>query len=168
MAEVLVLNASYEPLRLVSTRRAVVLLLQQKVEVVEPGERVIRSNSGRFAVPEVVRLLRYAAVPRNRALPCSRRAVLIRDSETCQYCGTKPGRALLTLDHVLPRAQGGTTSWENVVAACNSCNHRKANRTPEQANMQLMRQPRRPLYMTLTLINALERNDVWSKYAYQA
>jgi 5-methylcytosine-specific restriction endonuclease McrA len=117
--------------------------------------------------PLVVRMVRYVAVPRTRRLPCSRRAVLIRDRETCQYCGAQPGRAQLTIDHVLPKARGGTTEWENVVAACSPCNHRKANRTPEEAGMVLARRPHRPLYLAVALVGAMERHSVWRKYAYE-
>lgn len=166
MTDVLVLNASYEPLRIVSLRRAVTLLIQQKVELVEAAAQRLRAQGVSFAVPLVVRLVRYVAIPRSRKLPCSRRGVLARDGETCQYCGTRPGRAHLTLDHVVPRSQGGTTSWENVVAACAACNHRKANRTPLQAGMTLARQPRRPSYVAFALLGTLERHDVWQKYAY--
>ncbi|KPV50271.1 HNH endonuclease, partial [Kouleothrix aurantiaca] len=133
MTEVLVLNASYEPLRIVSVRRAMVLLLQEKAELVEAAAERLRAQGAAYAVPLVVRLVRYVAIPRTRRLPCSRRLVITRDRESCQYCGAQPGRAHLTLDHVVPRAQGGTTCWENVVAACAACNHRKANRTPAQA-----------------------------------
>src|SRR5689334_24201093 len=107
-----------------------------------------------LAVPLVVRLVRYVAIPRYRQLPCSRRGVLARDRETCQYCGAKPGRAHLTIDHVLPRAQGGMTTWENVVAACAACNHRKANRTPQQAGLALIGPPRRPIFSAFALLGA--------------
>jgi 5-methylcytosine-specific restriction endonuclease McrA len=117
-------------------------------------------------VPLVVRLVRYIAIPRHRQLPCSRRGVLARDRETCQYCGMQPGRTHLTIDHVLPRAHGGTTNWENVVAACAACNHRKANRTPQQAGMVLACMPRRPSYVAFTLLGTLERHETWQKYAY--
>ena len=167
MTDVLVLNASYEPLRLVSVRRAMILLLQEKAELVEATAQRLRAQGMAFAVPLVVRLVRYVAIPRHRQLPCSRRGVLARDRETCQYCGAQPGRAHLAIDHVLPHALGGSTIWENVVAACASCNHRKANRTPEQAGMALAGVPRRPSYVAFALLGALERHAVWQKYAYQ-
>jgi len=166
VTDVLVLNASYEPLRIVSVRRAIILLLQQKAELVEAAAQRLRAQGASFAVPLVVRLVRYIAIPRHRQLPCSRRGVLARDRETCQYCGTQPGRAHLTIDHVLPRAHGGTTNWENVVAACAACNHRKANRTPQQAGMVLASMPRRPSYVAFTLLGTLERHETWQKYAY--
>jgi 5-methylcytosine-specific restriction endonuclease McrA len=166
VTDVLVLNASYEPLRIVPVRRAIVLLLQRKAELVEAATQRLRAQGASFAVPLVVRLVRYIAIPRHRQPPCSRRGVLTRDRETCQYCGAQPGRAQLTIDHVLPRAHGGTTSWENVVAACAACNHRKANRTPQQAGMALIRLPRRPSYVAFTLLGTLERHEAWQKYAY--
>jgi 5-methylcytosine-specific restriction endonuclease McrA len=163
---VLVLNASYEPLRLVSVRRAVVLLLQEKAELVEALERRLRAGAYACDTPLVIRLVRYVAIPRRMRLPFSRRGVLARDRETCQYCGAQPGRALLTLDHVVPRAQGGRSEWENVVSACASCNHRKGGRTPEQAGMALLARPRQPSYAALVLLGELEQHHVWSKYAY--
>lgn len=163
---VLVLNASYEPFQLISVRRAVVLLLQEKAEMVEAASAQLRARALSFAVPLVIRLVRYIRVPRKMRLPCSRRGVFARDREICQYCGTQPGRSQLTMDHVIPRSQGGLTTWDNVVTACRDCNHRKGGRTPEQANMQLLSTPRQPQYMAFALLGELERHDVWRKYAF--
>jgi 5-methylcytosine-specific restriction endonuclease McrA len=163
---VLVLNASYEPLQLISVRRAVILLLQEKAELVEATAAQLRARAFSFAVPLVIRLVRYIRIPRKLKLPCSRRGVFARDRETCQYCGIQPGRSQLTMDHVLPRSQGGGTTWENVVTACRECNHRKGGRTPEQANMELMSTPRQPQYVAFALLGELERHDVWRKYAF--
>ena len=110
--------------------------------------------------------MRYIKIPRRLRLPCSRRGVLTRDRETCQYCGSQPGRSQLTVDHVLPRSRGGLTTWENVVTACRDCNHRKGGRTPEEANMLLLSKPRQPQYVAFALLGELERHDVWRKYAY--
>jgi 5-methylcytosine-specific restriction endonuclease McrA len=163
---VLVLNASYEPLQLVSVRRAVVLLLQEKAELVEAAAQHLRARAFSLEVPLVIRLVRYIRIPRRLKLPCSRRGIFARDRETCQYCGCQPGRSLLTMDHVVPRSQGGTTNWENVVTACRECNHRKGGRTPEQANMILLTTPRQPQYVAFALLGELERHDVWRKYAF--
>lgn len=163
---VLVLNASYEPLQLVSIRRAVVLLLQEKAELVEAAEQRLRAQGFSLEVPIVIRLVRYIRIPRRMRLPCSRRGVLARDRETCQYCGAQPGRLHLTVDHVLPRSRGGLTTWENVVAACRECNHRKGGRTPEEANMTLLTRPRQPQYVAFALLGELERHEIWRKYAY--
>lgn len=166
MQRVLVLNASYEPLQLVTVRRAVVLLLQEKAELVEAAQRLLQGISQQWVVPLVIRLTRYIRVPRNLRLPCSRRGVLIRDRETCQYCGEQPGRQQLTIDHVLPRSRGGSTTWTNVVTACRDCNHRKGGRTPEEARMPLLTVPRQPQYIAFALLIELERHDVWRKYSY--
>ncbi|OAN39415.1 HNH endonuclease [Chloroflexus islandicus] len=163
---VLVLNASYEPLQLISVRRALVLLLQEKAELVEAAMQHLRAQSVTYSVPLVIRLVRYIRIPRQLRLPCSRRGVFARDRETCQYCGQQPGRAHLTMDHVVPRSQGGLTTWDNVVTACRDCNHRKGGRTPEQANMVLLSTPRQPQYLAFALLGELERHDVWRKYAY--
>jgi 5-methylcytosine-specific restriction endonuclease McrA len=163
---VLVLNASYEPLQLVSVRRAVILLLQEKAEVVEAARQQLRARALSLDVPLVIRLVRYIRIPRRLKLPCSRRGVFARDRETCQYCGAQPGRAHLTMDHVVPRSQGGGTTWDNVVTACRDCNHRKGGRTPDQANMKLAVVPRQPQYVAFALLGELERHDVWRKYAF--
>lgn len=163
---VLVLNASYEPLQLISIRRAVVLLLQDKAELVEAAQQRLRARGFSLEVPVVIRLVRYIRIPRRMRLPCSRRGILVRDRETCQYCGGQPGRPHLTVDHVLPRSRGGETTWENVVAACRDCNHRKGGRTPEEANMLLLTIPRQPQFVAFALLGELERHDVWRKYAY--
>lgn len=163
---VLVLNASYEPLQLISVRRAVILLLQEKAELVEAAQQQLRARAFSLDVPLVIRLMRYIKIPRRLKLPCSRRGIFARDRETCQYCGEQPGRQHLTMDHVVPRSQGGLTTWENVVTACRECNHKKGGRTPEQANMLLMVTPRQPQYVAFALMGELERHDVWRKYAF--
>ncbi len=163
---VLVLNASYEPLQIISVRRAVVLLLQDKAELVEAAQQRLRSCTASFVAPLVIRLVKYIRIPRRMRLPCSRRGVLIRDRDTCQYCGIQPGRSQLTIDHVLPRSKGGDTTWENVVTACRDCNRKKGGRTPEEAYMPLLSTPRQPQYIAFALMGELERNDVWKKYAF--
>jgi 5-methylcytosine-specific restriction endonuclease McrA len=166
VTEVLLLNASFEPLRLVSVKKAIVLLLQEKAEVVEAAEARLRAQHAAFDVPLVSRLVRYVSVgQRSPPVPCSRRGVFIRDRETCQYCGAQPGRKRLTIDHILPRSKGGTTAWENVVAACEACNHRKGGRTPTEAGMTLRTAPAAPRYVAFALVGELERHTVWRKYA---
>ncbi|MEU7045094.1 HNH endonuclease [Streptomyces varsoviensis] len=141
MRETLVLNASFEPLATVSLRRAVVLVLQDKavVEQAHPGLRV-RAAAVELPVPRVIRLSRYVRVPFRRRAPWSRRGVLVRDQHRCAYCG----RRATTVDHVLPRSRGGGDTWLNTVAACAEDNHRKADRTPEQAGMRLLSRPFEP------------------------
>ncbi|WP_327066485.1 HNH endonuclease [Kitasatospora sp. NBC_01302] len=141
MRNTLVLNASYEPLSTVSLQRAVVLVLQDKavVEQVHPL-RAMRAAGLSVPVPRVIRLRRYVRVPFRQRAPWSRRGVLVRDQHLCAYCG----RRATTVDHVLPKSRGGADSWLNTVAACATDNQRKADRTPEQAGMALLRRPFEP------------------------
>jgi 5-methylcytosine-specific restriction endonuclease McrA len=136
----LVLNASYEPINVVPARRAIGMVIRGKacVEVASADE--VRTARGRVVVPGVVRLLTYRRVPRvNRAV--SRKSILLRDRHTCQYCGLVFAARFLTLDHVVPRSRGGASTWENLAAACSACNNRKADRTPAEAGMTLLRKP---------------------------
>lgn len=164
MNGVLVLNASYEPLNIVSVKRAIVLLLKEKAELVEAAQAKIRAERLHMDVPLVIRLVTFVPIPRRLPLPLSRRTVLARDMYTCQYCGTQPGRTELTIDHVVPRSRGGGTNWENVVAACGPCNRRKGNRTPEEAAMRLLTMPGRPRFVAVVMLGEASAHEVWSKY----
>jgi 5-methylcytosine-specific restriction endonuclease McrA len=161
--QVLVLNTTYEPLAVVTLKRAMRLLATRKAEVVEAGAALLRSARNQIATPLVVRLLRYAHTRRMRHPQVSRHLVLLRDGERCQYCGCQPVSTELTLDHIVPRAQGGPTSWENVITACRPCNARKADRTPEQAGMALRSTPR-SLALPLARKLDLASRAVWSQY----
>ncbi|MFS8781621.1 HNH endonuclease [Synechococcus sp. W55.1] len=161
MGKVLVLNASYEPLNITSWRRAVVLLLKGKAEQIEHNGRVVYGN---IPLPTVIRLRHYVHVP-HKEIPLTRRNVLYRDGHRCQYCGCFGED--LTLDHVIPRSRGGGDTWENVVSACVRCNVKKGNRTPREAGMPLLRQPRRPhstLYFEISKAVGSGSHREWSKY----
>ncbi len=166
MSRVLVLNATYEPLNVVSIRRAVLLLLKEKAEIVEAAEAWLHAERLALPMPLVIRLVYYVRIPRHFSLPLSRRTVLARDQYTCQYCQVQPGRAHLTIDHVIPRSRGGETRWENIVTACEVCNRRKGDRTPAEARMPLRRPPRRPRYLAFTLLEGARAPQEWSKYMY--
>jgi 5-methylcytosine-specific restriction endonuclease McrA len=142
MDNVLVLNASYEPLNVCSFRRAHVLVFKGRAEVVEQLDRPLRSASATFAWPHVIRLVTYVRVPRAASRKISRRVLFARDGWRCAYCGEQSGR--LTLDHVVPRSRGGDSVWENVVTSCAPCNLRKGNRLLEEAAMVLRRTPKPP------------------------
>jgi 5-methylcytosine-specific restriction endonuclease McrA len=142
VGQVLVLNASYEPLNVCTVRRAHVLVFKGKAEVLEEHELPLRSATDTFARPHVIRLVQYVRVPRAAQRKISRRALFARDEWSCVYCGTSGGR--LTLDHVVPRSRGGDSVWENVVTACAPCNLRKGDRLPEEASMTMRRLPRPP------------------------
>ena len=140
MGQVLVLNASYEPLNITTWRRAMVMMLKGKAESLEQDStRMIRRDT---MLPTVIRLRQYVRVP-FRQLPMTRRNVFYRDGHCCQYCGLNNDQ--LSIDHVIPRSRGGTDSWENVTTACLRCNVRKGNRTPLEAVMPLRSTPLRPL-----------------------
>ena len=162
MGQVLVLNASYEPLNITTWRRAMVMMFKGKAESLElDTSREIRRGTH---VPTVIRLRQYVHVP-FRQLPLTRRNLLQRDHHTCQYCGARDQP--LSVDHVLPRSRGGTDTWENVTTACLSCNVRKGNRTPKEAAMPLHRAPHRPLssfsFEATRQIHS-GRHREWAKY----
>ncbi|MBC7246515.1 MAG: HNH endonuclease [Actinobacteria bacterium] len=159
MLRVLVLNASYQPLNLVNLRRAVVLVLKNKAEVIEEGDGVLHSERLEMPFPSVIRLVYYVNVP-YRTVSLNRRAVFARDNHTCQYCG---GRAE-SIDHVVPRSRGGEHSWENVVAACRRCNTRKMNRLPAEAGLKLLRKPSEPRDHVWFLSLAGEIHPTWEPY----
>jgi 5-methylcytosine-specific restriction endonuclease McrA len=161
---VLVLNATYEPLNIVSVQRAVVLLLKEKAEVVEAAQAKLRAEHFVISWPLVIRLVAFVPIPRRLPLPLSRRTVLARDMYTCQYCGQQPSKSELTIDHVIPRSRGGATSWENVVTACAPCNRRKGDRLAEEAKMVLLSKPARPRFIAVALMGELNAHVTWQKY----
>ncbi|MDX1523535.1 MAG: HNH endonuclease [Anaerolineae bacterium] len=166
MGEVLVLNATYEPLSVVSVKRAVVLLLKEKAELVETATAMLRAENFSLPKPLVIRLVYFVKIPRRVSLPVTRRGVLTRDQYTCQYCGVLPPRKDLTVDHILPRSRGGKTTWENVATACKKCNGRKSNRTPAEANMKLLSTPNRPRYLAIASLGNAEAKKAWGKYIW--
>ncbi len=162
MQHVLVLNASYEPLNVCSLRRAHVLLIKGKAEVVETLERPLRAAAGSYPWPHVIRLLTYVRVPRIVQRKISRRALFARDGWRCVYCGTASGR--LTLDHVIPRSRGGGSEWENVVTSCAPCNLRKGNRLPHEVNMVLPQPPRPPAPVLFIRLATPKIPQRWEHY----
>lgn len=158
------LNATYEPLSIVSARRAVVLVLREKADMVEEGEGAIRSTSTAVPVPSVIRLRTFVKVPYQRRVPLNRRAIFARDEGRCQYCGN----GAENIDHVVPRSRGGSHTWENVVAACRRCNTKKGNRLPREAGMTLTRNPQAPrrhgwIYVTL----GGSPHPTWTPYLFE-
>jgi 5-methylcytosine-specific restriction endonuclease McrA len=150
MSHALVLNASFEPLHVVTWQRAIQLLFQGKVEVIEESEQEIRTVRITMKVPAVLRLLQYVPLSKKKHLiRFSRANIFLRDHNQCQYCGKHFNKAQLTLDHLIPIVQGGKKSWENIVTACKPCNQRKGGRTPQQAQMNLVRRPRQPQWLPL-------------------
>jgi 5-methylcytosine-specific restriction endonuclease McrA len=138
---VLTLNVNFEPLHVCNTKRALALIISGKAEIVLNGRGFIRSSSAVFEAPSVIKLGFMVKRPRPR-IALSKREILRRDNYTCQYCGQKT--RFLTIDHIVPRRQQGNHTWYNLVAACPPCNRRKGGKRPEEANMQLVRQPFEP------------------------
>jgi 5-methylcytosine-specific restriction endonuclease McrA len=162
----LLLNSTYEPIQVISWKRAVTMIFLGKVEVVRSYERTLRAVSMQMATPAVVKLHGFV---RRRAvrLGFSRRSLFSRDGYRCQYCGEECLPGEITCDHVVPRSQGGTTDWDNVVTCCATCNRRKGGRTPEQASMRLVRLPRKPEDLPMMFRMKLGRPvtpDAWREF----
>lgn len=164
MTSALVLNATYEPLCVVSARRAVVLVLGDKAEVVHDSGDRMHSATLTVAVPSVVRLVTYVRVPVRRRAPLNRRAVFARDGHRCQYCAG-PAESI---DHVVPRSRGGQHVWENVVAACRACNTRKRDRLLSETPMALRRHPAVPRELTWITVVAGTVPTAWEPYLQTA
>lgn len=160
MRSALVLNATFEPLSIVTVRRAACLVLAEKAELVEHDGSELRAASYVLPTPLVVRLRYMVHVPYLRRASLSRRAIFARDGHQCQYCGGVAD----SIDHVMPRSRGGRHEWENVAAACRRCNLAKRDRTPEEAGMPLARPPRAPKGMGWVSLTVQRVPDVWKPY----
>jgi 5-methylcytosine-specific restriction endonuclease McrA len=169
MEQTLVLNATFEPIKVVSWQRAMTLWAQAKVEIVEVHDREVRAVSFTFKLPSVVRLLRFVRVRvRKDYVPFTRANIYARDDYRCQYCGQVFTSEELTFDHVVPSAQGGRKSWENIVTACVPCNREKDARTPAEAGMTLIRAPRKPASTPALRVAVGVRTtpESWRAYLY--
>lgn len=165
MSRALVLNASYEPLSVVPGRRALVLVLRERADVIESNGHLWRSEAIEMAAPSVIRLRHYVRVPFGRRVPLNRKTVFLRDESRCQYCG----RSAENIDHVVPKSQGGTHTWENVVASCRRCNSKKGGRTPTQAGLMLKRRPAAPRRQSWVAVAMGARPDPeWMPYLQPA
>ncbi len=164
---VLVLNASYEPINVCTERRAVVMIFKGVAKMEEHNGHDLHSAQITMNAPSVIRLMEYRHIPHERR-SLSRKNILLRDQYTCQYCRKLFTPAELTLDHVLPRSRNGASTWENLVAACKKCNHKKGNQTPEEAGMRLLKRPRPfSLHVSRQIMRYLGRADeTWRKYLY--
>ncbi len=160
MGPSLVLNATYEPLGIVPARRAVVLVLGDKAEVIHLDGEVLHSEHLTIEVPSVIRLRYFVQVPYQRRAPLSRRAVFLRDGGRCQYCGAKAE----SIDHVIPRSRGGEHTWENVVAACERCNTAKRDRFLDDTGMRLHRHPQAPRHLNWVAITVGHVPEHWEQY----
>ena len=180
----LVLNRNWQPVNVATVARALVLLWNESARVVDPvdyqtfdwndwsklrpenGDLFVQAIRFRVRVPEVITLCEYDRLP-TAAVTFSRRNIFKRDKFVCQYCGEQPGTDALTIDHVVPRAQGGESRWDNCVLSCIDCNHRKADRTPKQAGLKLRREPVQPTWKPLYAAHDV-RIESWSKFVSEA
>jgi 5-methylcytosine-specific restriction endonuclease McrA len=160
MGRSLVLNATYEPLGVVSARRAVVLVLAEKAEIVHHNGDRFRSERLHLPVPSVIRLRYFVRVPYERRAPLSRRAVFLRDGGRCQYCGKRAE----SIDHVVPRSRGGQHTWENVVAACSRCNTAKRDHFLEDTHLRLRRTPEAPRHLNWVVVAVGHVPEHWAQY----
>jgi len=167
-SRVLVLNASFEPINVCTVRRAIVLVLKGVARAEEyNNSRFFRSATQHIKVPSVIRLVEYIHIPFERK-SLSRKNILLRDHNTCQYCQEVFTPQELTLDHVIPKARGGDSTWDNLVACCRRCNNRKGNQTPEESGMRLLKRPQ-PFSISVSrqIMRYIGRTDEnWRKYLF--
>ncbi|MBX7223721.1 MAG: HNH endonuclease [Blastocatellia bacterium] len=166
-SRVLVLNASFEPINVCSVRRAVVLVLKGVARLEERSGGQVHAATFAMPVPSVIRLMEYIHIPFERK-SLSRKNILLRDQFRCQYCTHVFPPGELTLDHVFPRARGGESTWDNLVASCKRCNNRKGNRTPDEAGMKLLKKPLSfSFHVNRQIMRYLGSTDEnWRKYLY--
>ena len=160
---VLVLNANYAPMMVCTAKRAICLDVLNKIDVLANYEEKVNSPSITFNLPSVIKIRDFVKYD-NLSVDLSRKNILSRDEHFCQYCGDK--NSPLTIDHILPKGRGGQDSWENLVTACKPCNQKKGDKTPEEANMQLKRKPKRPnrLHYFYKYVN--EKQKEWKPYLF--
>lgn len=168
----LVLNASFEAINVISARRACTSVMKGIAVVEKSYPMSIRTGRGRrgvldFPIPHVIKLCEYRRLP-HRSRTLSRKGILARDQNTCQYCQKESPTGRLELDHIIPRSRGGPSTWENLVAACHSCNNRKADRTPMEAGMKLARYPKPfTIHTSRHLLRAsAAQQEAWQEYLF--
>jgi len=159
---VLLLNQNYIPLSTCSARRAIVMVWTGKAEIVESTGQYVHSVSMRFDVPSIIRLLIIVRFSYRWNIQLTKQNILKRDRKTCQYCGEKEGP--MTVDHVIPRSQDGSETWENLVCACAACNNKKGDRTLHDAGMSLIRKPRKPNFRSFLFHNRCPIHSTWQAY----
>ena len=161
--KVLVLNQSYEPLMVINAKRAIVLIIKEKVKMLEKYSENIRSVQNSFDLPSVIRLNFYVHL-KYKDIVLNRRNILKRDDYRCQYCAKQA--TPLTIDHIVPKNKGGKDSWENLVAACSKCNTRKGDTLLKHMDMKLLKKPRKPskLFQLQTYVN--KKQDNWKQYLF--
>ena len=162
--KVLLLNADATPLKIISWESAIILMLKDVAFVIKESEIVARSQFLTISVPSILMVKKYKNI-KEKQFPATRELVLLRDSNTCQYCGGKFESAKLQLEHIVPKSRGGSKSMDNIVAACKKCNDKKVNKTPEEAGMTLLKRPKKVSYSESLKIVIARKYPDWSDYA---
>ncbi len=167
MDRTLLLNTTFEPLGIVSWRKAINLVCLGKVEIIREYEKEIRGINKKMRQPAVIRLLRFIR-NNHAAIKFSRKNIFLRDNYTCQYCGKRFEPKDLTFDHIIPRSRGGITEWSNIVTSCIKCNLKKGDRLPEEINMQPRKRPSRPngMYIFMLHLGINTPPDLWRDYMF--
>jgi len=160
---VLILNQNYQPISVAPAKRAIVLMFKGKIEVLENYSETVHSPTISMSLPSVIKLNYYVSFKR-RDIVLSRRNILKRDGYTCQYCGTHS--IPMTIDHVIPKRNGGKDTWENLTTACIKCNLKKGNRTPKESKMPLVRKPKKPTMITFFQKFVKKYQDTWRPYLF--
>ena len=160
VSQTLVLNATYEPLGVVTDRRALILVLNQRAITVEDSDTVLHYANGQVTLPAVIRLTKFVRIPYLHAVPLSRRAIFARDGGKCGYCNAPA----TSIDHVIPRSRGGGHTWENVISACHKCNHQKADRMLKEIGWRLRQIPREPVGAAWRILGTGRPNERWLSY----
>ena len=158
----LVLNASYLPLAVCSSKRALCLYFLNKIDVLMNYDQYVYSPSTRIKVPSVIKLKTYVSHD-SLDMVLNKKNLLLRDNGCCQYCGSKSD---LTVDHIVPKYKGGSDTWKNLIVACSPCNARKGSRTPKEANMKLMKQPKKPNRFMYFNQFVKDKNIGWEDYLF--
>lgn len=163
-SNVLLLNQNFEPITLCSVKRAIIMVWLGKAEIIESAGDFVHTVSREFVIPSIIRLLDYVKIKQRCEIQLTRQNVIRRDHHRCQYCGRTDGP--MTVDHVVPRSQGGRDTWHNLVSCCPSCNNRKRNRTPLQAGMDLISKPSKPNVMTFRFLHRGPVHKTWRSYLH--
>ena len=160
MSRTLVLNATYEPLGVITERRALILVLNHRATMIEESGSVLHFSGGEIDLPSVIRLNKFVRIPYRHAVPLSRRAIFARDGGRCVYCSAPA----TSIDHVIPRSRGGGHNWENVVSACHKCNHLKADKQLKEIGWRLRQLPREPVGAAWRILGTGQTNTRWLQY----
>jgi len=161
-SNVLLLNQNFEPLTMCTAKRAIIMVWTGKAEIIENTRFCIHSVSMTFFIPSVIRLLLFVSITQKLNIQLTKQNILRRDHKTCQYCGKSEGH--MTVDHVIPRSQGGLDTWENLVCACPSCNNRKGDNIPEKVGMRLLKSPRKPSLRAFLFAHKGMISQSWQTY----